>query len=91
MSKREVFFTTDFTVATVLRMLNVELVRIERRSPTKAAFVFDNQNSQAQKISMDLFKGKYSFEPTRLFAEYQNVRSMLFSALSEAKKEVPNE
>jgi len=89
MRDQVVFYTDDYFLSSVLCLSGVELLKIEKRGPTKIRFGFLNTDNQATILSMQFYQDKITLPAKSLFRQWQDIRSMAFSVIaSNQEREV---
>jgi hypothetical protein len=79
---KEKYFTSDLSVATILKLSNVPILKIERRR-NKAVFVFNNASGQAEAVTMDFFNGKLRFDPQLVLREFREIKNLTYLKLQK--------
>ena len=75
--KPDVFELSDFEIATLLLTLGFKLVEIDKSTPKRARFLFENDHKISETID-SYFSDKLSVNPRFLFMQSKGLKNRLY-------------
>lgn len=83
-----VYYTSDLSTATILRLSKIEILKIARRNNNKVVFAFNNSDGRAEAVAMDFFNGKLRIDPQIVFRELREIKNLTYLKLQADAPEV---